>query len=819
MAFIGTDGRSYVSAAAMNTANARAASMAAQSAKVTTPTAKPTLATTQAATTPKLPQSPSASPQQTAMATAATAKGVSPSTAFTSDAAYQKYLSTASGNGPQFTKETDPNAAPWINKSAPSSVAPKTTTTTTPPVTGQTAVNPPVTATTAPVTNAPPAQPTDASGLTVDAGTKTLQDATDEYIKGQGPLEAELNAQKAEDIASIQAEYDSRKTTLEQAQATLEQLNQNRISDITGSASTQNAIAEAAYKKQQDAVDLAKKASDKAYQDMQDAQALANKRAQIREETAKGLLGGAFTSAGVADIEDVIMQGELKVRSISKDAELADQGYTNQLVSLQNDYKVDQQKIEQWKSENINKAYADLQAQVTTIMQQEDVAESDKAQQIRDVSDRYNDKIATLHADALQAKYNLAKDIVTRSDTLAAQAKVDLKAKTDEENKQRDDARTALQNLMTQLPSSTFASMTPAQKQQLETLEQKAGYPVGLTEAGLKTFKEEAADQKKLYQDANLDLKQKMIDLKAKLGDKVHYTSDAYGNVTAEIYDPVSNQMTTQSLGRIGTPTSQFTFSLDENGNVIANNKVAGTSDIAPGNSNVTGNGSVPHDAPISATVGGKNVTAQPVLMTALQKADAEMFKATGQHIQVNQSFRTADQQASLYTNYKNGTGGRAVPPGQSFHEKGLAIDVTNWQAAVPYLKKYGVVNGLAGDMGHFSMGEMNPGVFSGQGGSKGPTIPSGPITDFLGLTGMPSGTPNGTESYNADDIINQYQESVGLGTTLSKATKTWIRNNPKEAAQALQRTQGLQDVKDKKNEKSLKSKSDQFAEILSNWK
>ena len=108
------------------------------------------------------------------------------------------------------------------------------------------------------------------------------------------------------------------------------------------------------------------------------------------------------------------------------------------------------------------------------------------------------------------------------------------------------------------------------------------------------------------------------------------------------------------------------------------------------------------------AMVGDKNVTAQPYVVNALQQADDALFAATGQHIQVNESYRDTAAQTAVY-NKLSKTGGRVAPPGQSFHEKGLAVDIANWKESAPYLAKFGLVNGLKDDMGHFSVGEMNP--------------------------------------------------------------------------------------------------------------
>ncbi len=110
----------------------------------------------------------------------------------------------------------------------------------------------------------------------------------------------------------------------------------------------------------------------------------------------------------------------------------------------------------------------------------------------------------------------------------------------------------------------------------------------------------------------------------------------------------------------------------------------------------------------VETNIGGRKVTVDSSIAGKLAQADAEFFRDTGQHLQVNQSYRTREQQQALYEKSQRGEIGRAAPPGKSFHEKGLAIDVTNWQAAEKYLRKNGLVNDLADDRGHFSFGETN---------------------------------------------------------------------------------------------------------------
>jgi hypothetical protein len=88
-----------------------------------------------------------------------------------------------------------------------------------------------------------------------------------------------------------------------------------------------------------------------------------------------------------------------------------------------------------------------------------------------------------------------------------------------------------------------------------------------------------------------------------------------------------------------------------------------------------------------------------------LQRADSAMFAVTGKHILITYSYRSTLLQAKLYA--ERTPGQRVAPPGKSFHEKGLAIDVSNWKDAQQFLHKEGFKNDLADDRGHFSIGEF----------------------------------------------------------------------------------------------------------------
>lgn len=110
----------------------------------------------------------------------------------------------------------------------------------------------------------------------------------------------------------------------------------------------------------------------------------------------------------------------------------------------------------------------------------------------------------------------------------------------------------------------------------------------------------------------------------------------------------------------------------------------------------------------VNVPLGSRSVQVSSGIADRLARADADYFRATGKHMSISEGLRSNERQKELYARYQSGQGGRAAPPGQSFHETGNAVDVgNNWQAYAPYLRKYGFRNELADDRGHFSIGEF----------------------------------------------------------------------------------------------------------------
>jgi hypothetical protein len=91
-----------------------------------------------------------------------------------------------------------------------------------------------------------------------------------------------------------------------------------------------------------------------------------------------------------------------------------------------------------------------------------------------------------------------------------------------------------------------------------------------------------------------------------------------------------------------------------------------------------------------------------------LLKADDALFKAKQKHIVINYGFRSNALQAELFTKI-NGTG-KVAEVGRSFHEAGMALDLSNWRDSQRYMIEAGFVGGCYGieeDLVHYSVDEI----------------------------------------------------------------------------------------------------------------
>jgi hypothetical protein len=118
-----------------------------------------------------------------------------------------------------------------------------------------------------------------------------------------------------------------------------------------------------------------------------------------------------------------------------------------------------------------------------------------------------------------------------------------------------------------------------------------------------------------------------------------------------------------------------------------------------------------PNDACASppAMLTSNGVTLQPQAMRAFKKAE----ELAGHRIEVVQSYRSCSQQAAACERICQNPGGcpgRCAPPGQSYHQLGAAVDISQAMLDAPEvisaLEKAGWCQSLPdSDPGHFSFG------------------------------------------------------------------------------------------------------------------
>ena len=96
--------------------------------------------------------------------------------------------------------------------------------------------------------------------------------------------------------------------------------------------------------------------------------------------------------------------------------------------------------------------------------------------------------------------------------------------------------------------------------------------------------------------------------------------------------------------------------------------------------------------------------------------AAAQMFHdSTGQQLLITSARRSTEDQQRLYDNYISGKSPYpAAKPGNSAHEKGNAVDIGNFNAAMEYLYAAGLKQTVPNDPVHFQYSAANGGVLSG---------------------------------------------------------------------------------------------------------
>lgn len=382
--------------------------------------------------------------------------------------------------------------------------APTTTTATETPSTATTDVQTPETAgTTTPVG-------TDTGSQALTAAEQNLETGATQQVTIAGEDKA-----AAVDLANQQ--YENTQADLQAQQDYLDEITARREATITTGAEDQKAQADADYASQQAAIALAQKKSDEAYQKAQDQQTLYNAQRKIRDETRMGLIGGFGSAAGLQNIEDNIMQGEQKVIDLQTESADADTAYANQLTDLTASYHADKQKIDQWKSTEIDNIYDQLEQYTMQIMSDTRTAAMQKSTLIAQAVSTYNNRVGEINMQVLSARSTLSQALVTRSDTLRQEAfsnKIQTAQLSMQEEQFSMQKQTAalekLQNLMNTSGGKLYANFTGAARKQLDQLAEESGYGKDFV---IKYLKAQKDAQEATTAQAQLALEKQVLDL------------------------------------------------------------------------------------------------------------------------------------------------------------------------------------------------------------------------------------------------------------------------------------------------------------------
>lgn len=413
-------------------------------------------------------------------------------------------------------------------------------------------------------TTTPPTTSPDA----VTEAEQGVEEAQSDYEKTMADLQGTLKESQDTLVASAEETYNAEMKNLNDAMALQEQLAAQQKALIESSSAIQKQEVKNAYDANLAAIELQKKKVAEAYEAMKEEQKLLNTQRKVREETALGLIYGGFGSlAANKNLEDTIVAGERELLGISKDAVNADTELQNKVVELNKSYELDLRKIEQWKSEETTKVYAQLSSYVQEIMADKNMAAVEKNASIKEAVTNYNTKVAEINATVAQTKLDLSLEILNRADQLKQQefqnqittAEETRAQETYEYEKNRtviNDARTDLDLMLTTYMDQDYTSLPADVLAQIKALEEKAKLPTGAAEQLMNAAKES----------------------KVKEGDIIkEFTNSVTGEVTAIKYNFDTGKVETIKLGALETPDKVWTgIGTDADGNVITLNEVTG---------------------------------------------------------------------------------------------------------------------------------------------------------------------------------------------------------------------------------------------------
>ena len=402
--------------------------------------------------------------------------------------------------------------------------------------------------------------PVDSQGSIAD-GEKKANEAAEEYSKSQDALKETYKESLATTTKVAEDKYAAEVQILNEALALQQQLAAQQTALISSAGDIQKQEAKNAYEANQRAVELQKKKVAEAYESMKIEQELLNKQRRVREETALGLIYGGFGSvAANKNLEETIMQGEREIVKLKQEAVNKDTEFQNQVVELNSAYELDLRKIEQWKAEEQNKVYSELQRYVQEIKSDKMMAAAEKAAAINQAVSGYNERVAEISASVAQTKFDLSLSLIERADNLRQQELenkyVAEDRKVSAEERERKKNIEDLDLLLSNYSTSEWKDLPTEVQIRMNDISKSLNMPPDFAEKAFETYKEATETQEV---------------------PEFKFFTDNNGNVTAVTYDPDKQAFTSISLGGVSKgDTSKWSTTKDEDGNVVLYNTSTG---------------------------------------------------------------------------------------------------------------------------------------------------------------------------------------------------------------------------------------------------
>lgn len=431
-----------------------------------TSTAKPA----QSTTTAKPLVSSTATPQQKALATVSTAKGVSPRSAFSTDAAYQAYQTRAGGAGTQYTPETNPEAFPVVNKTAT-----------------------PTKPATQPAQATPPVSPTASTDNVQSESDQILSDSKQSLDELNKLKEAQISGEGGEQDAIVQAAND--RYNAEQANAKrMEDLQKKVLDDknlaVTSSSEIQRTDAQIADDQIRQELQLQRERTQQAFNDQIVEQKVQNTQRTLQKESMLAALGGYGSLVKNNELQNLTIENDRLMNDLVFKKDESDKEVTFKLTNEINTYQQNLKKIEVDKNTAVTENYDKYLEYIDKIQGDREMSEVNKQEAITKAAAAYKKNVAKINQDSFEKRYEI-------SQTAAKNAR-------DIKNQERDDARAVMKDILNTWAFSD-EDLTPAQQKALNELEKMSGYPIGISLQNLKNLKAQAKA-------ANLDIRESVND-------------------------------------------------------------------------------------------------------------------------------------------------------------------------------------------------------------------------------------------------------------------------------------------------------------------